>query len=215
MKKKNYSCVIYDLDGTLIDSSLDLANAINFARKEQDLKPITVTEVIAYIGGGAKNLVNLCFHEKNSDKDRALADFKKYYAENCVVETTFYEGVLETIKELHNRGIVQAVATNKPENLSKPIIEKLGLNQFMSIIIGGENKQKCELKPHPATLEYIARKFNKDINECLMVGDNHTDIEAAHNCNMDVAFCAFGLGEHNKLDYTYRISKFSKLLQIV
>ena len=215
MNKKKYSCVIYDLDGTLIDSSLDLANAINYARRQQNLKPITVTEVISFTGGGVRNLVKLCFHEKHSDKDLALKDFQEYYAKESVTETKLYAQVLETIKELDKRGIIQAVATNKPELFTKEILDKLGLSQYMSTIIGGENEHNCKLKPTPDLLQFIARQHNLNTSECLMVGDNHTDIEAANNCNMDVAFCTFGFGEHNKHAYNYRIDRFSKLLDIV
>ncbi len=215
MNKKKYSCIIYDLDGTLVDSSVDLANAINYARKQQDLKPITVTEVVSYTGGGVKNLVELCFHEKHSDKELGVKDFKKCYNRETVVKSELYPGVMATMKELHERGVIQAIATNKPEIYSTLIIEKLGLSDYISTLIGGENAQGCALKPKPASLEFIAREQGIKIENCLMVGDNHTDLEAANNCNMDVVFCTYGFGEHDKNPYTYRINKFAKLLEII
>ncbi len=215
MNKKKYSCVIYDLDGTLVDSSIDLTNAVNYARKQQELKPITVTEVVSYTGGGVKKLIELCLHEKHSNKELAVADFKEYYDQKTVVKSELYAEVMTTMKELHEHGVIQAVATNKPEKYSELIIEKLGLSNYISTLVGGENVQGCALKPNPASLEFIAHEQGVKIENCLMVGDNHTDLEAANNCHMDVVFCTYGFGEHDKKPYTYRINKFSKLLEII
>src|SRR5208282_913088 len=130
--------IIFDLDGTLIDSSIDIANAINYAVEPYGVAPLTVQEVISLVGEGISRLMeNIILKEGiGADRDSLTERFVKYYSAHLIDNTPVYPGVRETLSQLG--AFRKAVISNKRESLSVKILEQLGLSEYMDAIVGSD-----------------------------------------------------------------------------
>ncbi len=207
MKFLNKKVIIFDLDGTLIDSSPDLALAINHMLTRIGRSTFTLDEIHHWVGNGAETLVKRALSgsasiSSNIDENifkNALDIFLKFYAQNLAVETITYAHVLPTLATLKKHGYKLAIVTNKPFNFVQPILEKLKLKEYFEFHLGGDSLQ--ERKPHPAPLLYVCEKLEVNAEECVMVGDSKNDILAAQACNMQSIGLTYGYnyGEHIKI----------------
>ncbi len=176
-----FDLVIWDLDGTLIDSKADLVNAVNATRGWMDLAPLAPATVASYVGNGAPVLIRRALGPEaaQSDVDRALEYFIRFYHEHCLDETRLYPGVAETLEGLTAHGSRLAVLTNKPVRISHVIVEGLGLASTFFRIYGGNSFD--QKKPHPIGIQKLMEETGAPGNRTLMVGDSHVDIETARN----------------------------------
>ena len=184
--------LIFDLDGTLIDSAKDLTNAINLAFKEFGKREVSVDEVRGYLGNGAEMLITraLSGGKDSFDKeevDKILPVFKKYYANNVCVETTLYEGVRETLSKLPYK---KAIVTNKPYEFVEEILEKLDIKRYFDLWIGGDSLD--EKKPSAKPLLYVCEKFNISPQKAVMIGDSKNDIIAAKRAGIKSIALTYG-----------------------
>lgn len=202
--------LIFDLDGTLIDSRQDLANAVNAVRTHYGLASLPLETVVGYVGDGAKMLL----HRSLSDASGIpVAEAEKYFRQSYLchltVFTTLYSGVSEGIKQLFSAGFKLAVATNKPQIASEEILKYFELFPYLSKIIGGGD---LPLKPDPASLHAILRHNHSDPVRSWMIGDHHTDLSAGYAAGMNTCWASYGFGDPCGLTADLTVGSFSELV---
>ncbi len=184
--------LIFDLDGTLIDSQLDLANSVNAMRDHMGLAPLANETVYSYVGNGAPVLVRRALgpDAADADVDRGLAFFLQYYREHMLDNTVLYEGVREALDSFHSARIRMAVLTNKPVRFSEAIVAGLGLaGHFLRIYGGNSFEQK---KPDPIGVETLLNETGAQRIRTMMIGDSAVDVRTARNANVQAVGMTYG-----------------------
>ena len=199
MPDANFSTVrafLFDLDGTLIDSKLDLVNSVNFMLREMQREVLPLATVAGYIGHGAPRLVADALGPAASDSDRkrALEIFLAHYEEHSLDATRAYPGVVEGLESL--RELPMAVLTNKPVKMSVEILEALGLHKYFRTVYGGDSFEKK--KPDPAGALAILKNLGAGAQESAMVGDSGVDVQTARNAGMFAIAVNYGFGQHDR-----------------
>lgn len=167
--------VIFDLDGTLVDTSGDITDALNHALIPCGLPPMTEKDAIKLVGEGLTKLIEKILGEERKDlKEKALNSFIEYYSSHLVVHSTLYPNVRETLSAL--RGIKKAVISNKREALSRRLLKELDVLEHFDLIVGSDTAP--EKKPSPIPVLYVLDKLGVAAPEAVMVGDSNLDIEA-------------------------------------
>lgn len=181
---RRFDLVIFDLDGTLIDSKLDLAHSVNAARDHMGLAPLLHEKIFSYVGNGAPTLIRRAMGPGfgDADIDKALHFFIHYYHEHRLDHTTLYPGIRETLDALGARSVRMAVLTNKPVRISQAIVEGLGVSQHFFRVYGGNSF--TEKKPHPVGILQLLTESGAHPSRTLMVGDSSVDIETARNAGV-------------------------------
>ena len=198
MKFSNKKLIIFDLDGTLINSSPDLELAINHMLSTIGRETFSTDTIHYWVGNGAQILVKRALSgsseiDENINPElfeKALKIFFDFYSKNLAVETVTYPHVKETLKHLKNQGYTLAIVTNKPFDFVKPILEALELTDLFELILGGDSLE--EKKPHPLPLLHVCETLGFTIEESVMVGDSKNDILAANACNMQSIGLTYG-----------------------
>src|SRR6202035_5863872 len=199
MPNANFSMVrafLFDLDGTLIDSKLDLVNSVNFMLQEMQRDVLPLATVASYIGHGAPRLVAdvLGREATEADTKRGLEIFLAYYGKHNLDATRAYPGVVEGLEALQDRPM--AVLTNKPAKMSVEILEALGLLKYFRAVYGGDSFEKR--KPDPAGAQAILKDLGARPQEAAMVGDSDVDILTARNAGMLAIGVNYGFGQHDR-----------------
>ncbi len=191
--KPAYGLLVFDLDGTLIDSTQDLAQSVNAARADAGLPPLPTAVVASYVGNGADMLIRRALGPGASDQevDRGLAFFLRYYREHMLDHTVLYEGVREALAAWRAAGLAMAVLTNKPERFSRDLVAGLGLGEWFAQVYGGNSFQTK--KPDPHGLRLIMRELGFGPARTLMIGDSSVDVLTARNAGTDCAGVSYGL----------------------
>ena len=153
--------LVFDLDGTLIDSRADLAAAVNTVRAEQGLDVLTVEQVKSFIGNGIRKLVERSFADATVDLSVILERYRTVYYSQSVVHTSLYPGVKAGLEQLQEAGMVSTVLTNKPGGISRSILEALGLIPFIKTVIGAEDGYA--LKPSSEGLRALMKAHKVDV----------------------------------------------------
>jgi phosphoglycolate phosphatase len=195
------SVLIFDLDGTLIDSRLDLANSVNATRKYMDLPPIANELVYSYVGEGAPVLIRRALGPTapQEEVDRALAFFLEYYREHQLDHTTLYPGVREALDQLKAMGARLNVLTNKPVRISNEILAGLQIKEHFEYIYGGNSFEFK--KPHPIGIHTIVRDSNAGREKTVMVGDSGVDIQTARNAGVVACGVSYGFQPETLVTY--------------
>ncbi len=202
--------LIFDLDGTLIDSRSDLTTGINLMRDHYALSPLTQETVSNYIGGGIRNLVERSLQEVKVDIEEALALTLKFYSEHMMDQTKFYPHVEKGLKTLFSNGYIMAVLSNKPGVLTRLIIEQLGVSDYFYRIIGGGDLKN--LKPAPDGICQLIDQSGIPAHNCWMIGDHHTDLETANNAGVRSGFVSYGIGHPGKFNADQTWPGFDELV---
>ncbi|MDD2784298.1 MAG: HAD family hydrolase [Sulfuricurvum sp.] len=192
---------IFDMDGTLIDSGLDITVSINYVRSQcYSLKPLSVQEVVDAINAPKRNLSEI-FYEKETYEQCARDLFEEHYFEQCIQNVVAYEGVHDVLKTLHDHGVAMGVATNAPSIFAKRMLKHLELDIFFTNIIGADNVESP--KPHPQMLNHHLNHFRyrPGTDNAWIVGDNSKDIEAASRAGIRSIFAAWGFSTDGNGDY--------------
>jgi phosphoglycolate phosphatase len=188
------SVVIFDLDGTLVDSVADLAHAGNAARGAVGLAPLAEAAVARCVGDGVDRLIERLVPEP-ALRAPAKQAFERHYAEHCCDRTRPYPGIAELLARLAGAGWVLAVATNKPLAFTRRILAAAGIADRFAEVRGGDGPRK----PDPGQLSDILRATGAAAARSWMVGDHHTDVRAGHAAGCRVLFCTWGLGHRDGL----------------
>ena len=202
--------IVFDLDGTLIDSRHDLAGAVNYMRGSMGLEPLSAERVVSFVGNGIINLVRRSVADAEVDFDEALRRMKRYYADHLVDTTSLYPGVSAGLKELKESGITLAVLSNKPTAASAKILDRLGVAGFFSDIIGGDGNYP--LKPEPDALLALQAKYGFDASSCWMFGDHYTDLEAARRAGFRRALARYGFGDPREEKFDFEVDSFGEFV---
>ena len=191
----NRKLLIFDLDGTLIDSRADLAEGINHMRIHYGLESLPLETVSSYVGDGMRKLVERSLQGADIDLEEALQINKAYYFTHLTVHTTLYDGVAEGLRRLVAAGHELAVLTNKPGEPSREILKYFELDGFFQAIVGGGDVPN--LKPKPDGVFHCLEKTGADKTKTWMVGDHCTDLAVAENSEIKSAFVTYGFGQEN------------------
>ncbi len=203
--------VVYDLDGTLVDAFADIAAAVNYSLgKNFGAAPIPTSVVMRYVGHGGRHLVQSLLINGHavapgsepgefteSDFDRAFADWRAYYLEHPADLARPYEGVVEALQTLHQRGIRQAVLSNKSDDLIKLIVQNLGLEPYLDWVQGEAVGQPK--KPDPVVLWQVMERFGASAGETLMVGDGVADMQVAANAGVAAVGVTYGVSSADEI----------------
>jgi phosphoglycolate phosphatase len=177
---KSAELLVFDLDGTLIDSKTDLVNSVNATRAFMHLGPLPVDTISSYVGDGAPTLVKRALPGAGEAQlEEALRYFLAYYKDHMLDATTLYPGVREALDELHAAGRPMAILTNKPVRFSVTLIGRLGLDAHFFKIYGGNSFP--EKKPHPGGLHALMQERATKPERTVMIGDSAVDIQTARN----------------------------------
>ncbi len=187
-----YPLVIFDLDGTLVDSAADIAEALNRTLEDWQLPRVLEATVLTWIGDGVRRLVEQAFTAARSDidLDRVMPGFMRHY-EACLLRSPrLYDGVVPALEALRARNVTLAICTNKPSAMVAPLLAHLGVQEFFARVLGGDSLP--ERKPSGVPLRHIAAAFGVAPTAALMVGDSITDYRAAVDAGMPVALVRYG-----------------------
>ena len=210
-KFKNF---IFDLDGTLLDTVDDLTTAFNYMRRKLDFPEVSREKMEKMIGNGMRDVIEQSFAEMNVNPSgeeivSALDTMRNYYLEHTVVLTKPYDGVRDTLIFMREKGCKTAVVTNKYTDAAVEILKKFDLDKYFDVVFG--NGEGFPLKPQPDLLWESAKRMNCTINDCVMVGDNYTDLGAARNAGCKSIFCNYGYGVMQDEKADFFIDKFADL----
>lgn len=216
---KDKELIIFDFDGTLINSIPDLTLAVNTMLKHYHFPPLTIKDVTPFIGNGAMPLVTRALKQASTNanltqeflKEAFDIYFTAYKKVTCN-ETFMYPKVMETLSYLHRQKYKMAICTNKPYHFIEPILDKLAIKKYFIHWIGEDSLSKK--KPDATPLLYLASKSKIKIEKCIMVGDSKNDILAAQNANMESIGVSYGYNyNENIADYkpTVVVDNFKEL----
>ncbi|HTW22566.1 MAG TPA: HAD-IA family hydrolase [Candidatus Baltobacteraceae bacterium] len=184
--------LIFDLDGTLIDSKLDLAISVNATRRHMGLDPLADETIFGYVGNGAQVLVQRALGEGVTleEIEKGHKFFLAYYRAHMLDNTVAYPGVREALEMLKERDL--AVLTNKPVRFSQAILDGLGLARYFQYVYGGNSF--ATKKPDPEGVRTLLRDFGAAPGEAMMVGDSEVDVRTARNSGTWACGVTYGLG---------------------
>lgn len=193
--------LLFDLDGTLIDSYKDIGIHLNKTLELFGLEPVEIEEVKAMIGGGARELLKRFFSDGLLEE--ALRVFRDFYLKEPVIHTRPYEGIGELLEYAKGKGIPMAVVSNKMEELSVKILKELGLYEYFEVVAGGDTY--AEKKPSPLPVIETIKRLRVDPAHTLMVGDTSSDIRAGRLAGTLTGLANWGYVriEEEKPDYTF------------
>lgn len=203
-----YEAVVFDLDGTLVDSAPDMAAALNAVMGEIGLAPFTLAEVTSFVGSGARILVRRALAARGADgvdETEMLGRFIAQYESKLDGETRPYPGVMEMLVRLSGAGLKLGLCTNKPEGPARGVCAALGLDAHLPVIVGGDTLPV--LKPDPAPLLHACKALAAAPGATLYVGDSETDYATARAAGTPFAFVAGGYQSRPIADFapTYRL----------
>lgn len=191
--------LIFDLDGTLIDSKLDLVASVNAMLRQMGRAELPTELVATFIGHGAPRLIASAFGPDATEEQRrtGLSLFMSHYQEHKLDATRPYAGVVEALDSLSD--IPMSVLTNKPAIMSVEILQGLGLAKYFRSIYGGDSFEKK--KPDPAGALAILQELGVPPAQAAMIGDSEVDVQTARNAGMFAVAVNYGFGVHNRAAY--------------
>ena len=209
--------LIFDLDGTLIDSKRDLIHSVNAMLGEMGRARLDEETISGYIGHGAPVLVSRALggNAKEEELRRALQFFLGYYEEHKMDTTCAYPGIPDALAELSRKKVPMAVLTNKPVKISVRILDALGLASHFRVIYGGNSFETK--KPNPFGANKILNEFGAQPRETMIVGDSEVDVQTARNAGTIAAAVNYGFGVHDRTQHPADIylDKLSDLVPFV
>lgn len=205
--------IIFDLDGTLVDSLDNLAAAVNHVRKVFGLAQFTQCEVREILGSGQR-LIDRAFPEAGpAELERAWTEYFSYCEDHLSASARIYPGVVDTLAELKKNGVLMAIFSSKHSNFSRKLLKSLGLDAYFSAILGPDSLPFR--KPSPEPILKLLRDFHLEARESIIVGDGMNDILAGKNAGVITVGCSYGYGNASELtDADYHISSLPELLKL-
>ncbi|MGY8815038.1 MAG: HAD family hydrolase [Gammaproteobacteria bacterium] len=184
--------ILFDLDGTLVDTAPDMAHAINLVRQEYDMSPLDYSLIRPVVSLGATAMINTGFNITNSDPqfETIRQKFLDKYSENIFYKTKFFDGMEVVLDALEKHALQWGIVTNKPSWLTTPLMEKMQLNIRAGCIVSGDTLAVS--KPNPEPLLYACKLLNCSPADTVYVGDAKRDIEAGQRAKMQTILAGYG-----------------------
>jgi phosphoglycolate phosphatase len=212
--------LIFDLDGTLIDSAPDLRTATNKVLTSYQRRSLSLSEVKSFVGNGASKLIERAFCATGEAADpmdlpKLTAEFLAFYEGHEADKTLLYDGVMEILCILKDKGYRLALCTNKPQIPSEHILRDFGLKDLFEVVIGGD--QLPTKKPNPEMIHWVLNQMELSADEAIMIGDTINDINGAKNAKMRNVAVSFGYnkGKIEELGADVVIDEFKELLDVL
>jgi phosphoglycolate phosphatase len=207
--------IVFDLDGTLVDSIGGIAESVNRTREKYNFRRLPEAEIMTYVGDGARKLLIRSFAdvEMPVSVDEALQTMIDFYAADPLYNTALYPGVRDGLQKLSDAGWILTVVSNKPQLVSEKILSGLGVMPLLAENIGGGGN--FPLKPDPAAMLYLLEKYGAEPAESFVVGDNHTDLDSAVNAGMKSVFCRYGFGKKRTSRADREVVSFDELTEFL
>ncbi len=195
---KKYKCVIWDMDGTLLNTLEDLSDSTNASLQAFNLPTITIDDTRHYVGNGIRKLIERAVPSGTSAEltDKVFDFFREYYANHCEIKTKPYEGVTDLLEKLHNEGYTEAIVSNKIDSAVKELSEKYFSN-VISIAVG--EKEGIRKKPEPDAVYSVLNEFNIEKKDAIYIGDSEVDIQTAQNSGLSCISVAWGFRSTEEL----------------
>ncbi len=189
---KKHKGVLFDLDGTLLDTANDLGEALNYVLKSKGLKTVDREIYRPVASDGSKGLLELGFGDRlcEFDFEQLRVAFLDYYQENIAIHTCLYPGIEDLLSSLDDLNIPWGIVTNKPEYLAQILVPQFPQFKQCKTLIGGDTLP--ERKPHPAPVLFAAEKMKCAPTDCIYVGDAPRDIESGNRANMHTVIAQWG-----------------------
>ena len=196
----NTKVIIFDLDGTLLNTLDDLTDSTNYALSKLNYPTRTINEIKSFVGNGVAKLIERAIPNGKSNKDyeKCLAIFKEHYSINKYNKTAPYNNIINLLIELKNRNYKIAVVSNKFDLAVKELCEKYFPN-LIDIAIGENEANGIKKKPAPDTVKLVLEKLNLNHNEAIYIGDSDVDILTAQNSNMPCISVSWGFRDREFL----------------
>jgi len=198
--------LIFDFDGTLFDTRLDIAAAVNHARREFGCPTLTLSEITGMVGDGIGVLAARAFKGTDVDLVHARDVMMDYYSKHPADTATPYPGVMELLPSL---GGTLTVVSNKPRALVDKILQKQGLLDPFSFVGGGDTFER--MKPDPMAVDFLIERFGASREQTVVVGDHRPDIEMARNAGTKSVFCTYGFSGRDTVGADLSIERFEDL----
>ncbi len=201
--------LIFDLDGTLMDTRLDLCQGINLMRRHYGLPPLAPATIISYVGDGLRSLVARSLQGQPVDLDEAVLINSQFYHQHLYDNTTLYLGVAAGLQQLAAHGYSLALNSNKPENACHVLLRHFQLEKLFCAVLGGQSGR--ELKPHPESILTAMQICRADSKHTWMIGDHATDLAAAQRAGVRSVFVSYGIGRPQQQPHDKVFASFSEL----
>ncbi len=184
--------LIFDLDGTLIDSRLDLAKAVNATRRHMGMEELSNERVYSYVGNGAPVLIRRALGEQATEAEvqEGLEFFLEFYRDHDLDHTVLYPGVRESLDRFRDAGKRMAVLTNKPVRMSRHIVDGLGVGEHFFRVYGGNSFEFK--KPNPVGVEALIAESGASPRSAMMIGDSSVDVYTARNAGIQCCGVTYG-----------------------
>lgn len=202
--------LMFDLDGTLIDSRLDICTAVNLLRAHYDLPPLPLEIVTRYIGDGIGKLVERSLQGHPVNLDKAVKECAEFYRRHLYDETTLYPGVSDGLQKLRAAGYVLALISNKPGAGCRSILNHFKIANLFALILGGDDTP--HMKPHPEPLLTAMARTGALPENAWMIGDHKTDLAAARRAGVRSGFIKCGMGEQGGEPATRMFESFEDIM---
>jgi len=194
--KNRPQALLFDLDGTLIDSAPDLAGSANDMRVARGMAPLPQAQFRAMVGAGARGMVGVAMGISPADTgfEQLRDEFLEIYARRLLSETRIFAAVEPVLREIEAMRMPWGIVTNKAHRYTTPVVEGLGLHRRAAVVVSGDTT--AHAKPHPEPLLEAARRIGVAANACVYVGDDFRDVQAGRAAGMKTVVAAWGyLGE--------------------
>lgn len=195
----NYKTYIFDLDGTLLDTLLDLANAVNYSMRMMNYPERTVEEVRNFIGNGVRVLIRRAVPEGTSDEnyEKAYNRFREYYNSHLADCTVPYDGIMNVIDTLCQAGCKTAVVSNKSHDSAQQVVKHFFGDRF-NMVVG--KMERFPTKPNPDSVLYVIDELGADKESCVYIGDSEVDVQTAHNAGLPCIGVTWGNRDRQELE---------------
>ena len=214
---KKYDTVIFDLDGTLLNTLEDLADAVNFVMRANEYPERTIEEVRCFVGNGIRRLMELAVPEGVSGEifENVFEQFKSYYTDHCQIKTRAYDGIMELLEKLYTDGVSMAIVSNK-NHAAVCELNEIYFKKYIEVAIG--QKDGIRKKPAPDTVLQALKELGKAKESAIYVGDSEVDFFTAQNTGMDCVLITWGFRTTEELSVyepTAFIDKPEQLLKVL
>ena len=198
MSDRKITTVIFDLDGTLLDTLEDLKNAVNYALRVCGMPERTLSEIRQFVGNGVRNLMIRVVPqgEDHPEFEHAFAVFKEYYGEHCNDATKAYEGISELLQELKNMGYVLAIVSNKIDSA----VQDLNRRYFPQVDVAIGDREDLRRKPEPDSVFLALKELGRTKEEAVYVGDSDVDLLTAQNAGLPCISVLWGFRDREFLE---------------